>query len=278
MNLVHFLLCLLIVSLASCENSSSNNSNAPSRHIEKKELAKILDYANVEGSVVIYNPQTNEHYSNSFDGAMKYALPASTFKIANSIIGLELGILEDTSTVFKWDGSPRAFPIWEQDLPLKEAFQKSCVPCYQELAREIGTQRMNNYLENIKFGQMIVNDQTIDNFWLVGTSNINSLQQINFLERLYRKELPISNKTNRILRDILKIGTYKDFLLSGKTGFETSSESHTGWFVGYIERSNELYFFASRISPRKKNYEVDEFIKLRKEIVLEAFKVLEIIN
>jgi len=55
-------------------------------------------------------------------------MPASTFKIVNSIIALETGVVENDSTMFKWNGEKRRLPIWEQDLTFRDAFHFSCVP------------------------------------------------------------------------------------------------------------------------------------------------------
>ena len=136
------LLCLILTSL-SCVQGKDNKNNNSVQNIEKRELQAILDSSKVNGVILIFEYQQNKYYSNNFLKAKDGVLPASTFKISNSIIGLETGILKNEQTVFKWDGNERAFSIWKKDLSLKEAFQKSCVPCYQELARKIGIKRMN---------------------------------------------------------------------------------------------------------------------------------------
>ena len=99
-------------------------------------------------------------------------LPASTFKIPNSIIALETGLIEDDSTLIKWDGDERRLPAWEQDLVFRDAFHYSCVPCYQEIARKIGEKRMLVIEENdtlklsSKTGWSIRNGN--NNGWFVG--------------------------------------------------------------------------------------------------------------
>lgn len=103
--------------------------------VVKPEFQSILDSANVTGSILIYDLQKDEYLLNNFEWADKGTLPASTYKITNSIVALEKEVVEDDSTLFKWDGQERAMKNWEQDFILKDAFHYSCVPCYQEVAR-----------------------------------------------------------------------------------------------------------------------------------------------
>ena len=150
----------------------------------------IIDSNNLIGSILIYNSKKNEYYSNDFERAKTGFLPASTFKVVNSIIGLETGIIEDEQHLFKWDGTPQRLKNWEADLTLAEAYKRSCVPCYQSVARGIGIDSMNYYLQKLAYGNQIVPDSLIDLFWLVGDFQISQFEQIDFLQRLYNKELP----------------------------------------------------------------------------------------
>ena len=142
------------------QKEESNNEN----HIIKPEIQVIIDSAEVVGSVLIYDFQKEVYYSNNFEWANKGKLPASTFKIANSIIALENGIVENDSTVLKWNGKKRRFKKWEQDLIFSDAFHFSCVPCYQDIARRLGEKRMNDYLSKLDFGKMEVDSNNIDFF------------------------------------------------------------------------------------------------------------------
>lgn len=250
--------------------------NTPEKRVSKDGFQRLIDSLNLEGAILIYDLNNNVFYTNNFDRAKKTKLPASTFKIPNSIIGLETGILNENA-VFKWDGKKRAFKIWEQDLKLQKAFQYSCVPCYQELARQIGKKRMNEYLQKLDFGNMNVTATNIDNFWLKGTSNINQFQQIDFLKRLYKSELPISKKTNKIIKKIMIINQNKEFTLRGKTGWSVTKKQNNGWFVGYVETKNNVFFFATNIEP-KQGFDMKKFSKIRKEITLIILKKMNIIK
>lgn len=144
----------------------------------KPEFQTILDSAGVKGSILIYDSQEESYFSNDFEWANDGKLPASTFKIVNSIIALETGVVESDSTWSRWDGTKRWMKDWEQDLILKDAFHYSCVPCYQQIARSIGTNRMVEHLEALDYGYMQVDSANIDMFWLQGDSKISQFEQI----------------------------------------------------------------------------------------------------
>ncbi len=246
--------------------------------IIKPEFQAILDSANVNGAILIYDLQENMYYSNDFEWAEKGQLPASTFKIPNSIIALETGVVESDSTLFKWNGEPRAYKTWEQNLILKDAFQLSCVPCYQEIARKIGATRMIEYVTVFNYGSIQIDSASIDNFWLAGDSKINQLQQISFLKQFYQSELPISKRTERIMKKIIILEENSDFKLSGKTGWSNNNEINNGWFVGFIEAgNNEVYFFATNIEP-KEGFNLDLFPVIRKEVTYKALKEMDIMK
>ena len=79
-------------------------------------------------------------------------LPASTFKIVNSLIGLQTGKISNDSMVIKWDGVKRRVEEWNKDLTMYKAFRVSAVNYYQEVARRIGKDTMQYWLNSIKYG------------------------------------------------------------------------------------------------------------------------------
>lgn len=268
------MLPLIISCIYNRTTSEKNERQIKAKEITKSEFQKIIDSSNVKGSILIYDLLDNKYYSNDFEWAKKGKLPASTFKIPNSIIALETGLVENDSTLFIWNGEKRMLKNWEQDLSLKNAFHFSCVPCYQDIARNIGTQRMNDYLLKLDYGNMQVDSTNIDEFWLKGESKINQLQQIEFLKRFYKSELPISRHSETIMKRMMIIEQGKEGKLSGKTGWSIRNEKNNGWFVGYLETALKIYFFATNIEP-KKDLDMDKFLLARKEVTLKALEKLK---
>lgn len=273
-----YLHLFLILCISSCKQQHKTNlSKSEENKIIKSEFQTIIDSANVNGAILIYDLHRNNFYSNDFNWTKQGKLPASTFKIANTIIGLETGVIKNDSTIFKWDGQERWLDLWEQDLILRDAFQYSCVPCYQQVATKIGPQRMNEYVKKIEYGDLKIDSNNISNFWLEGESRINQMQQIDFLKRFYSGQLPISVKTQKIVKQIMVIDT-ENYTLSGKTGLSISNEQYNGWFVGYIEVKDNVYFFATNLEPTNNNIDLSDFIQTRKEVTLAALKALQVIK
>ena len=280
---IYFL--IIVFAFGSCKQEKKIPT--PSAHIEKttaiqpKEIInenfqKIIDEADLNAVVLVFDPQKNEYHSNDFKRSTQGFLPASTFKIPNSIIALETGIVDDENTLFPWDGKKRQLKIWEQDLIFRDAFHKSCVPCYQEIARKVGVKRMKKYLQKLDYQNMIVDSSSIDLFWLTGNSKISAKQQINFLRRFYFSELPISSKTESIMKRMMVREESKNYKLSGKTGWAIRDGDNLGWFVGFIEKGKNVYFFATNVDP-KDNFNMKKFVNIRSKISLDALKELNII-
>lgn len=246
------------------------------RH-QSQEFQSILDHADVKGSILIYDFQKKIYHSNDFAWANTGKLPASTFKIANSIIALETGVVENDSTLFKWNGQQRGLKVWEQDLIFREAFHLSCVPCYQDVARRIGSERMNYYLSKLEYGNMNVDSVNVDMFWLEGKSKISQFQQIDFLKRFYEKKLLISSRTQSLMKGLMVIQENEDYKLSGKTGWSIRDGNNNGWFVGFVETEKGTYFFTANVEPVGE-FNQNSFIKARKEVVHKALEQLEIID
>ena len=84
----------------SCELIPDEIAEISPVEIKKDEFQTILDSFNVEGSILLFDPKSDVYYSNDFNWANEERIPASTFKIPNSIIALELGIVEDENSMW----------------------------------------------------------------------------------------------------------------------------------------------------------------------------------
>jgi len=267
---------ILIIMMACSRGKMDNKQVINHENIKKDTLTvfqAILDSANVTGAILVFDPSKNVYYSNDFTWSKTGHLPASTFKIPNSIIAVETGVIEDDSTLIRWDGEKRRRGEWEKDLLFREAFQVSCVPCYQEIARKIGVRQMKEYLAKLDYGNMIIDTATIDIFWLEGESKISQFEQIDFLVRFYNTDLPISARTETIMKRLMIIEENDTFKLSGKTGWSVRNGNNNGWFVGYLEKGEEVYFIATNIDPQSE-FNMDLFSVIRKEISMEAIEVI----
>lgn len=255
--------------LLSCKESHNNKTQPKETKIELTDFKEKLEKASVKGTILIYDNNQKTYYSNDFKWAQSGFLPASTFKIPNSIIALETGVISTDSTIIPWNGEKHRFKIWEQDLTLKQAFHYSCVPCYQSIARQVGLKQMQNQLSGLNFGQMVVSDSNLDMFWLEGQSRITPFDQIDFLKRFQSSNLPISEQTELVMKSLMIITENDSIVLRGKTGWSNENQINNGWFVGYIERKDNIYYFATNIEPIN-GLELKTFAETRKTITYNA--------
>lgn len=213
------------------------------------EFGEMLTERKLKGSMLLYTPKEDRYYSNDFDWAETRRLPASTFKIPNSIIALETGVINSDSSIIRWNGEKRFLKSWEQDLSFRDAFQLSCVPCYQEIARRIGEKRMKKYLRKFDYGAMDVGKSNIDRFWLEGNSGISQMEQIDFLRKFYDQQLPVTLRTSELVKKMMLVHKDHGYSLYGKTGMAVRDGSQNGWYVGFIENQGEVIFFATNVTP-----------------------------
>ena len=243
---------------------------------EIPELKNIFDKFNVEGSILIYNQQENLYSGYNLERCNVAFCPASTFKIPNTLIALECEIAT-TETIFEWDGGKKAFPIWEKDMMIEEAFKTSAVPVYQEIARRIGVEKMKHYTQLFNYGILDINAENIDKFWLEGNSAITQYQQIYFLRKLYNLALPVREKSMRQVKEMMRYEVSDNYTISGKTGWAIRQKENITWFVGYVETTDSVCFFATNIASNE-NTDIKTFGQVRIELTKEVLKKLEIIR
>jgi beta-lactamase class D len=160
-----------------------------------EDLAKHFIDEGTAGTFVGYKIDDYLIIASDKDRSGEAKLPASTFKIANSLIALETGVVEDPDKdVFKWDGVTRSIEAWNRDHTMRSAIAVSAVPVYQEIARRIGEARMQKYVDLLEYGNRNIGGG-IDQFWLTGDLRIDPMQQIDFVDRLRRGALPISKRS-----------------------------------------------------------------------------------
>lgn len=245
--------------LLSTARSALTIPNSARESLARADVAQNINFERhfqdlgVEGSIVIYDAKRDRTYQHNPQRNATPFLPASTFKIPNSLIALETGAIADEIAVLTWDGIPRFLPTWNRDLNLREAIKVSAVWFYQVLARRVGYETMQQWVAQIGYGnQNIGSPDDIDRFWLTGELRITPQEQIQFLRRLHRNDLPFSARSLDLVKDIITLEKTPDYTLRGKTGLAQPPDSEgIGWFVGYVERSDNAYFFATNIDIRK---------------------------
>jgi beta-lactamase class D len=218
----------------------------------REDLARRFFEAGTVGTFVGYKVDDYLIIASDKDRSGQAKLPASTYKIPNSIIALETGVVEDPDKdVFKWDGVKRGIEAWNRDHTLRSAIAASAVPVYQEIARRIGEARMQKYVDLLEYGNRDIGGG-IDQFWLTGNLRIDPMQQVDFLDRLRRGVLPVSKRSQDLVRDILPVTKVGDATIRAKSGLlgAEAGKPSLGWMVGWAEKGSSQTVFAMNMDVR----------------------------
>lgn len=221
-------------------------SGCKSESIQEHDFSGFFEDQGVEGSFLLYDLEKEIYIAYNPDRCQVQFIPASTFKILNAQIALESGVIQDENEIISWDGNIWPVDSWNQDHDLSSAMKYSVVWYYEKLAERIGPERMQDYLDQVEYGnQSITGPGTA--FWLVGDLRISQFEQIEFLKKLYHHQLPFSPETMEIAKELILLEDTANFRLFGKTGWASSINPDVGWFIGYIEFGEDAYFFATNV-------------------------------
>jgi len=227
--------------------------------------ADLFRRAGVDGAFVLLDVEANrETVVNPAEAARRH-LPASTFKIPNTLIGLETGVIRDATFRLPWDGTKRWLEAWNRDHDLASAMKHSVVWYYQEVARRVGPARMRTAVGALGYGNRDTGpDQAIDRFWLEGPIAISPLEQVDFLARMRAGALPVKPEHVALLRRIITLDERPGRVLQGKTGLGHEGDRVVGWLVGYVEKDRRPHVYATLVlAPRA---ETDRIMPLRREL------------
>lgn len=238
--------CFLLILLWLMPLAASANPELSGPLVQ--DIALDSFFADQKGCAIFFNET-----ANSYDVYHKELLdtrvaPCSTFKIPCALIGLKYGVLQNSRTVFAWDGVKRPFNSWNQDLTLKEAFAYSAVWYFERVADAVGMENMRQTVRSISYGNC---DTTAGGtFWLDASLTISPKEQVEFIKKLFNYGLPFEKEHIDVVKEIMYRGDLKGGRLYGKTG--TSAKGDNGWFVGAYEKNGSRIDFAVRLYAGEK--------------------------
>ena len=255
---------LLIIMLSACSPNNVKIDNSLKKYFDDNKVNgcfALMD--NGTGRFTIYNL---ERYRDS-----SY-LPASTFKIVNSLIGLQTGKIINDSMVIKWDSVKRRVEDWNRDLTMYEAFRVSSVPYYQEVARRIGKDTMQFWLDSLSYGSKKITS-AIDTFWLDNSLKITPDEQLGLVKRLYFDQLPFFKTYQEVVKRAMLFENNSNYRMGYKTGWADWNEktgTQIGWIVGWIEENRHPYFFVLNIESKDSTFDMPAIrMKMLKDILKE---------
>lgn len=200
-----------------------------------------------EGKGKVLTSKTTTINENRANEAMS---PFSTFKVVNSVIGLDLGLIKDAKQPLTFD--KEAYPVqawWPHvwKLPsynLTTAFKYSMVAIYRQLAKDIGETNMRAYLKKMQYGNEDISSG-LDSFWLNGSMKISAVEQVQLLSKIYHNQMKLSDRALNTLKEVMLLETNADYRIYAKTGAgKVDNGTMLGWYIGFVENAAGVHFFA----------------------------------
>ncbi len=232
------------------------------------EWKKIFAKYHVEGTFILKDISNGTVNIFNHKRADSLFVPASTFKILNSLIALQTSAISAINDTIKWDGKDKGWTAWNKDQTMKSAIQVSCIWFYQELAKRIGSEKMHNWIEKCNYGNKKMGVQ-LTNFWLEGDLKISAKQQVDFLEDLVNNELPFDQQIQEAVKQIMITDSTDQYIMHSKTGWVDT----IGWNVGFVEAENKIWVFAMNI-----NIEDQEDTQYRRKITYDILRSERILH
>ena len=239
--------------------------------------AALLDLSSFESndydfSMLVYDLDQNSYLYYNDSLINKNYTPASTFKIVNTIIGLENGIIDSANYLMKWDGIKRENTKWNADQTLGEAFRNSTIWYFQRLAKQIGQDKMQAGLELLNYGNKTIGD-SIDQFWLDGTLKISMQDQVEFLTNIIKRKYKLKANTYDCLFQIMKYNLSYQYVVYCKSGWGQDSGQDVAWLVGMLIKNGKQYAFATLITTN--DYKKMDLATLRYKVAMACFATLK---
>lgn len=179
--------------------------------------------------------------------------PCSSFKIAAALMAFEKKVLKDENQVIKWDGVSRGRAEIDKDLTPYTWMSASAIWVTSWIMPQLGKESIQGFLETFSYGNKDFSGPRIEP-WQTSSLKISAHEQLAFISKLWKGELPLAKNTNELTKRIIlvkKLGQKSE--LYGKTGtgclVGTACMDHPdkmiGWFVGVLKNGETEYAFAA---------------------------------
>ncbi|MEO6818213.1 MAG: penicillin-binding transpeptidase domain-containing protein, partial [Ginsengibacter sp.] len=206
---------------------------------------------NQSGNVTVYNMLMDT----------QRVTPGTSFKVINSLVGLETGKIVDSKTPIS---------IGNTSLTLIDAFKNSSTPFFQEVARLVGKDTLQRSIDSLQYGNKNLSG-AIDSFWLNNNLKISPDEQLGLMYRLYFDKLPFSKYAQQNVRTLMKQEDNTLYKYYYVTGSGTDEKNNTiGWVLGWVEENIHVYFFSTLVKSQDKNTNIDSVsLKITRGILSE---------
>ncbi len=217
-------------------------------------------FAGIKGCFLLYNLKTGA-YEKEVGDTCKVRYPAcSSFKVPLAVMAFDSGVLRDEKQILKWDGEKRMLPQWNKDHNGETWIRDSVVWFSQKITPRLGKKKFQAYLDKFDYGNKDFSSG-ITAAWLNppgdprGALEISAYEQVEFMKKLWKNELPVSTRAMEITRKITYLETSPNgFKLSGKTGsnfYDKERKIQFGWFISHVTNGEKAYIAVTNISDLK---------------------------
>ncbi|GAA0614791.1 BlaR1 family beta-lactam sensor/signal transducer [Virgibacillus siamensis] len=246
--MIFILLTGVVISQIPIVSAMPNGDDRIEFNNKRTKYEDLSSYFNeYNGSFVLYDLQQRQYTIYNKDKSTLRVSPNSTYKIYSALFALESKVITQKNTAMKWNGKAYPYPAWNQNQDLFTAMQNSVTWYFQRLDKKVQMENIKTYLEKINYGNQNVSSG-IEAYWLESSLKISPIEQVQTLKDFYTNEFAFNAKNVNLVKEAIKLETKDNAALYGKTGTGTVNENNvSGWFIGYIETSNNTYFFATNI-------------------------------
>lgn len=197
-----------------------------------------------DGCAVIYDRNADSYIAYNREEITRRLPPCSTYKIYSGLNALEMGIIHPGNSTLAWDGTQYGNPRWNADQDLTNAMQESTNWYFQQLDRQAGPEQLARFYQTIGYGNGYVGND-VSAYWNGSALRISALEQVELLYKLYRNTCGFQDANVQAILDSMRLYPKGDAVLYGKTGTgELDGQNIAGWFIGFVEKPDNVYFFA----------------------------------
>lgn len=234
----------LPVLMIRAEESGRYDFHASGTKTARPGLAGL--FGSYEGCFVLHDAKNDAWQIYNEAQAVTRRAPLSTYKIYGALLGLNKGIISPSRSVIAWDGQRRRYDEWNKDLTLADAMRTSATWYFQSLDRQAGLPAVQDFIREIGYGSQDAGDD-VSSYW-ADTLTISPVEQVELLEKFYSNAFDFPQENIDAVKRSIYACPLEGGALYGKTGTaETNGKNTSGWFVGYLEKDGNAYFFASYI-------------------------------
>ena len=211
-------------------------------HLDLNEFLQKYD-----GSFVLYDTYSNSWNIYNIEAARERITPNSTYKIYDALLGLESEIITSTSSNMTWNGEDYPFDSWEAGQDLNSAMHNSVNWYFQTIDSQVGFDSVKSFLQDIGYGNQITSSD-LDLYWTDSSLKISPIEQIELLQKFHDNEFRFAPENIDAVKNAIHLASTTEGSFYGKTGTgRVDDQDVNGWFIGYVEKSDHIYYFATNI-------------------------------